>query len=257
MTTEPPQPLFQRPSTPRSPKMAELVASDIRLRIVRGEIPDGGTLPRESELTEQYGVSRPTLREAMRVLEAESLVVPRRGSRDGALVRAPSTDVAARYTSLLLQYRGATYGDMYALRLIFEPPAAAMLAAAQDADAIGKLREAFEAEEAALDEVDEFFRISAQFHEQVVKLAGLTPLTIFAEMAAGLMERQHSRSSGREASRASRGARARRAHRAHKHFLDIVESGKETEAQNFWKEHLEAIGKYYEQGSTTPIVAID
>lgn len=236
--------------------MAELVAADIRLRIVRGEIPDGGKLPLEAVLTEQYQVSRPTLREAMRILEAESLVVPRRGSRDGALVRAPNTDVAARYTSQLLQYRGATYGDMFRLRLVLEPPAAAILAAARNEEALARLRQVYAAEEAALDDSGDFFRLSARFHQQVVELAGLTPLTVFAEMAADLMERQHSRSSGKEAPIASLRARVRRAHRAHDRFLEIIEVGTEEEAQQFWRDHLEAIGKYYQQGSTTPIEII-
>lgn len=255
MTTQSSQPAFERPTATRSPKMAELVAADIRRRIVRGEIPNGGTLPREGELTEHYGVSRPTLREAMRVLEVESLIVPRRGSREGALVRAPSTEVAARYTSLLLQYRGATYGDMYELRLILEPPAAAMLASASP-ETLDELKLAYDEEEAVLEDGDRFFSVSARFHERVVELAGLTPLTIFAEMASDLMERQHSRSSGRNEPEPSRLTRAKRAHRAHKRFLDILEAGSATDAQAFWRDHLMAIGKYYEQGSKTPIEII-
>ncbi|MGD9988174.1 FadR/GntR family transcriptional regulator [Pseudonocardia sp.] len=257
MTSKTRPTVFEPQARPHLPKMAELVAADIRARIARGELPDGATLPPESELTEHYQVSRPTLREAMRVLESEALIVPRRGSREGARVRAPSIDVAARYTSHLLQYRGATYGDLYQLRLILEPPAAAMLATANNHDALTRLREAYDAEGAALDDTDEYFRRSAHFHELVIELAGLTPLTVFAEMATELMRRQHSQISETPSSSALKN-RMRRSHHAHERFLEILDTDTDTaeDAQTYWRDHLQAIGKYYEKRSNTPIELI-
>ena len=70
-----------------------------------------------------------------------------------------------------------------------------------------------------------------------------------------LMERQHSQSSGRGEPAGPRETRARRAHRAHKHFLEIAAAGQEEEAHQFWRDHLEAIGKFYQQGSKTPLEA--
>ena len=61
------------------PKAAELLAARIRGQIIRGELKEGDALPAESELMETFGVSRPTLREAIRVLEMESLLRMRRG----------------------------------------------------------------------------------------------------------------------------------------------------------------------------------
>ena len=60
-------------------KMADMVAGRIRQMIARGELTDGEWLPTEPELMEQFGVSRPTLREAFRLLESDSLVAVRRG----------------------------------------------------------------------------------------------------------------------------------------------------------------------------------
>jgi len=58
----------------RVPKTAELVADSIRGQIVRGELNEGDTLPAEADLTLQFGISRPTLREALRILESEALI---------------------------------------------------------------------------------------------------------------------------------------------------------------------------------------
>ena len=102
----------------RAPKTGELIAAHLRRRIVRGELRAGETLPAESQLMEQFGVSRPTLREAFRILEAETLISVRRGSRGGARVVAPDTSVAARYVGLLLQMQGATINDVYEARMI-------------------------------------------------------------------------------------------------------------------------------------------
>ena len=73
----------------RSPKTAELVAGTLRRMVVDGQLKDGDFLPNEAELMTHFGVSRPTLREAVRVLESERLVEVRRGSRTGARVRVP------------------------------------------------------------------------------------------------------------------------------------------------------------------------
>src|SRR5689334_22847187 len=114
--------------TPRVPKTAELVASHIRRRIVLGQLREGDALPSETALMEEFDVSRPTLREAFRILESEALITVRRGARGGARVREPSVDVAARYAGLVLQHRGATVADVLDARVIVEAPAARMLA---------------------------------------------------------------------------------------------------------------------------------
>ena len=64
-----------------------------------------------------FGVSRPTLREAVRVLESERLVEVRRGSRTGARVRVPGPEIVARPAGLLLELSGATIADVMVARL--------------------------------------------------------------------------------------------------------------------------------------------
>ena len=83
MTTLSSNPVHQIGTVVRAPKTGELIATHLRRQIVRGELRPGETLPAESQLMEQFGVSRPTLREAFRILESEPLISVRRGSRGG------------------------------------------------------------------------------------------------------------------------------------------------------------------------------
>ena len=100
----------------RSPKTAELVAGTLRRMVVDGQLTDGDFLPNEAELMTHFGVSRPTLREAVRVLESERLVEVRRGSRTGARVRVPGPEIVARPAGLLLELSGATIADVLVAR---------------------------------------------------------------------------------------------------------------------------------------------
>src|SRR5947208_4773308 len=112
----------------RVPKTAELVAQVIRSQIVRAELTEGDALPPESELTGRFGISRPTLREALRILESESLITLSRGSRTGAIVHAPTREVADRHTGLLLQAKGVNLADVYEARVAIYASAARDLA---------------------------------------------------------------------------------------------------------------------------------
>src|SRR5258705_3580009 len=114
----------------RSPKTAELVAGTLRRMVVDGQLKDGDFLPNEAELMAHFGVSRPTLREAVRVLESERLVEVRRGSRTRARVPVPGPEIVARPAGLLLELSGATIGDLMTAPAGTEPMAARLLAEA-------------------------------------------------------------------------------------------------------------------------------
>src|SRR5437879_5702352 len=148
----------------REPKMADRVAAQLRRMFIRGEIAEGDMLPPESELIEKFGVSRPTLREAFRVLESESLIEVRRGVRGGARVNAPDPEVAARYAGLILEYRNATLGDVYDASAVIEPQCARLVAAKHTAADVKQLRAALEREKEVLDEHLALVEAQDEFH---------------------------------------------------------------------------------------------
>ena len=94
-----------------TPRRAVVVAAEIRSRIAEGGLREGDRLPPLAELAEEFGISRPTLREALRILEMEFLLDLRTGDRGGATIRTPSTRVAAQLAGIVLEARRTTLAD--------------------------------------------------------------------------------------------------------------------------------------------------
>ncbi|MDH6242715.1 GntR family transcriptional regulator [Mycobacterium sp. OTB74] len=102
-----------------APRRASVVATEIRARIAEGQLSEGDRLAPLAELADEFGISRPTLREALRILEMEYLLDLRTGDRAGAAIRTPTTRVASQLSGIVLEARGATLADFHqALRLI-------------------------------------------------------------------------------------------------------------------------------------------
>ncbi|WP_040511307.1 FadR/GntR family transcriptional regulator [Gordonia soli] len=175
----------------RTPKTAELVARKLRSMIVDGELAAGDHLPNEAELMELFSVSRPTLREAIRVLEAERLVEVRRGSRSGAKVCVPGPEVVARPASLLLELSGATVADVYRALEAIEPAAARLLAEEGDDAAFDELEQFVDEVVPAEYASGHFGRATARFHLRMVQLSGSPTLALVAGMVHEIFERNH------------------------------------------------------------------
>lgn len=223
------------------PTAAQLVADSIRRQIVIGELQDGESLPPEAALIDTYGVSRPTFREALRILQSESLISIRRGSRGGARVNAPMIEPIAKHAGYVLQHQETTLEDVYEARRILEPPAAAMLARTSKATKKA-LRDALDAEQSAAAAADPltYARASAAFHEAVMRLAGNNTLSLFAGILHGIIE-GHSEFVYRDEKDVP--GRKLRSDAAHERLVEIVEAGDAAAASAHWQEHLDEIGK--------------
>ena len=221
----------------RVPKTAELVASHLRRQIVRGELKEGDALPPETALMEHFGISRPTLREAFRVLESEALISVRRGARGGARVHTPDGDVAARYAGLVLQFRGATLADVYAARQAIELAAIGMLAQRRSDSVLKPLLANVEESEAAEDGA-RIVILQEQFHRLIVEAAGNQTLTIFEEMIHRIIELHGSAYVAQRRDDPFAAKAATIGTRAHRRFLDLVIERRHDEAAALWERHL-------------------
>src|SRR5262252_10976690 len=104
------------------------IADELRAMIVSGRLSEGDSLGREPELVERFGVSRPSLREALRILEAEGLITVVRGVYGGVVVHEPDQRLTARTASLVLRARNVSLADVFEARALLEPMAAKAVA---------------------------------------------------------------------------------------------------------------------------------
>ncbi|WP_196781006.1 FadR/GntR family transcriptional regulator [Nocardioides sambongensis] len=110
------------------PKASDVLADDLRERILRGEFPEGTALPPERELVAQTRMSRTTVREALRILEVQGLVQIRTGRAGGAFVQRPGEESIASTVSLIIRGRQVRLAALLETREAIEP-ACAQLAA--------------------------------------------------------------------------------------------------------------------------------
>jgi DNA-binding FadR family transcriptional regulator len=226
----------------RVPKAAELVAADLRRQIIRGELAEGDALPPESELMAQYGVSRPTLREAFRVLESESLITIRRGARGGARVQPPGQEVAARYAAFTLEYRGVTLRDVYDARVALEVPSVGKLARDRSQADLAALTDALERQESVSGDMVQSIRLHGDFHTLVVRLAGNQTLTLLNEMLHDIVETANT------SLQPSTGAAVEHArqstNKTHRRLVEYIQARDQRRAEDLWRRHLQEAEGY-------------
>src|SRR3954449_12278325 len=96
------------------------IADQIRQAIVTGKLTQGSRLPPERELAEQFGVSRVTVRDALRALEAMGLLEVRVGARGGAFVTVPSGSIMGQTMSDMMMMQALSPADIVEARLVVE-----------------------------------------------------------------------------------------------------------------------------------------
>jgi DNA-binding FadR family transcriptional regulator len=104
---------------------AEHIARQLLDRIISANLPPGSSLGTEADLLEQFDVSRPTLRESLRILEAQGVLALRPGPRGGIRVRRPSTDILAHGLSVHLRLHDVPFIAVLKAREVIEPALAA------------------------------------------------------------------------------------------------------------------------------------
>lgn len=97
------------------------VATEIRARIAERRLAEGDRLPSLADLADEFAISRPTLREALRILEMEFLLDLRTGDRGGATIHTPSTRVAAQLAGVVMEARGTAFADFYRALQMIDP----------------------------------------------------------------------------------------------------------------------------------------
>lgn len=122
-------------------KLADLIAEDLKRRIVLEKLAPGDFLPNEKALIEHYGCAKATIREGLRVLEVEGLVELRTGPGGGAAIREVTIDPACRALRNFLHFQQVDGSQVYQLRRVVEVEVASSVVGRLAEGTLVRLRE--------------------------------------------------------------------------------------------------------------------
>jgi len=219
------------------------IADELRALIVSGKLSEGESIGREPDLVERFGVSRPSLREALRILEAEGLITVVRGVYGGVVVHEPDQRMTARTASLVLRARNVSLADVFEARALIEPLAAKAIATRRGRRAaVAELNRLVDQEEAVIEDPERFGVANAAFHERLVSLGGNQTLAIVTEMLDEIVVRAVAAVSRTDDVVGSLSTR-RRGLRSQRRLLELLEHGDAAGAEEHWRAHMAVVGR--------------
>jgi DNA-binding FadR family transcriptional regulator len=154
---------------------SDKVAAEIRAHVSRARLRPGDRLGREEDLARQFGVSRPTMREALRLLASSHLIRASKGRGGGIFVAAtPEEGIARSVTASVADMLSADLVDIDELiesRLLLEVPLAGLAAQRASEDDVADLR-----------------RIDEAFHTRIAQIAGNRLVAAFVTWVAEVLQ---------------------------------------------------------------------
>jgi DNA-binding FadR family transcriptional regulator len=221
--------------------LAEQVADDLRRRIIRGDVPDGEVLPRMDDLLQRYPVSKPTLREAARILEAEGLLTVRRGRSGGSVVHRPTATNLGYTLGLVLAAQHTGIDDVAAALREVEPACAALCAQRPDRarGVLPTLRGLQRRYRRHIDDVVAAVAVSREFHEALVALCGNRSLIAMAGALESLWS-SHERDWARGAAERGEVSLAEReaSGEVHGQIINLITAGRAEAVRELAGQHL-------------------
>lgn len=158
------------------------VADQLRSLILSGELPAGSRLPNETDLSDQFGVSRSTVREALRVLSTHGLLTTTRGVNGGSFVAHPEPEEISRYLETSLGLWSGTdevsVRELLEVREMLEAPAAGLAAERRTDTELERLHEILQRDRAQ--QASEAYEGHRLFHEAILELSGNALLPVLA-----------------------------------------------------------------------------
>lgn len=173
--------------TPAVPTLTyERVVQQIEEAILSKDIEPGQHLPSERELMVQFSVSRPTVREALRVLQSQGLIASRPGSRSGPVVLPVSTDNLGRSFANMARIASLSLSELVQFRIVLESSACQLAAVMHNSEQLSAMRDAVERMEFEADAGSESFnRADLDFHTAVWEASHNSLLRICGEAVSG------------------------------------------------------------------------
>lgn len=201
----------------------------IRRRILDGSLAPGTLLPPEHDLAEQLGVTRPTVREAMRSLESAGLI--ERGARRRMAVTAPDKSVVTNAMHEAIVLHGISYRELWEVQSAVEPLAARLAASNVTPELIAQLRTNLDNTADCLDDPIALAEADIEFHDLVAQASHNHALLLAREPLGALLFPAY----GTVIQRIGPG---RRLFEAHSRIFHALEAGDADTAQDWMSKHI-------------------
>jgi GntR family transcriptional regulator, transcriptional repressor for pyruvate dehydrogenase complex len=216
---------------------SQQIASEIQHYIQREGLEPGDFLGREEDLAADFGVSRPTLREALKLLASGNLIRANKGPGGGIFVALTADQGMGRSLSdaiaMMLETRAVSLEELLEARLLLEVPLAGHAAYHADGDTVRRLREALavEREAAKGSDLDALREADAAVHRLVAAIAGNRMVQAFTDWVFEVLQPALMEAIGRAV-----------VHTAvveqHEALVAAIEKGDAPRAERAMKEHL-------------------
>lgn len=171
-------------------RISEYIISQIRSAVFEGKLKPGDRLPPEHLLMETFGVSKATLREALRGLELLGFLQVRKGVEGGAVITEVDIKPALGCLTNYLHFKNLSIGDLGQVRLLLESYGVEKAALAISPAEIGKLKELNEACAKALDagDGDEIRKNEIEFHRIIAGVTQNPILVVLVDIIENLLD---------------------------------------------------------------------
>jgi DNA-binding FadR family transcriptional regulator len=214
-------------------RISELIVDQVRLLIRQQQLNPGDRLPAERELCERFGVSRVTVREALRVLEANGLVEIRVGARGGAFVTKPSQERLGEGIADLLTLSAVTAAEVTEVRLILELGMIPLVCERANDDDFAELLDICDRQEKALATGDYHMNLSAEFHSRLAECAHNAAVHMLIQSFRGPLL------TSLERAQQSAPEMGRRGVKEHRDLVHAIQRGDVEQAGEIMRRHLD------------------
>lgn len=213
-------------------RISELIVEQIRRLILDGRLARGERLPSERELAERFRVSRVTVRDALRILEAQGLLEIRVGASGGAFVTVPTFAVVGEGIATMLLMSSVAPDEVAEARVLMELGTVALAVQRATEEDIRRLRDVCERSEAALAAGDYDVALSSEFHALLAVAAHNGAVQMMTESFRGPLS-MHAARAREPAEQAHASSVAE-----HVAIVDAIEARDLTRARTVMAEHL-------------------
>lgn len=163
------------------PKAADILANQLRDMIVSGRLTPGNFLPTERMLVTDSGLSRTSVRDALRVLESEGLINTKVGRSGGSMITLPGREAVARSVELFVRTHGIRLESLLECRVAVEPTLAALCAKHRTAEQLQEIEDLHQDFVESVDNVVRYKAVNLDWHLAIARASGNEPLTALME----------------------------------------------------------------------------